>query len=67
MLSRVGQVNHYNILVGTPRCNVGFLSGKRMLSCERILDRSYELRRENLSRPVNPSAAERHADCKHQP
>jgi hypothetical protein len=47
MLSRVGQVNHYNVRVGTPTGNVDFLSAQSHVKLRTIADSSYELRREN--------------------
>jgi hypothetical protein len=47
MLSRVGQVNHYNVRVGTPRWDVDFLSSQSHVKLRTIRDSSYELHREH--------------------
>ena len=37
MLSRLGQVNHYNVCVGTPKGNVDFLSAATHVKLRTIL------------------------------
>jgi hypothetical protein len=68
MLSRVGQVNHYNVHVGTPRCYVDFLSAQPRVKLRAISRQQLRIPlRQLLSRILNPSAAQLHADSKHQP
>ena len=68
MLSRVGQVNHYNVRVGTPNGNVDFLSAQSHVKLRTIAPTAARIApREFISRALNPSAAQLHADSKHQP